>query len=830
MSKLGKIIGIASGVLGASTAVAGGVFVADNPDIVKDYIKGNDTYTSQEMTEVKNDYQGIIDNVNKENKVIKAENEEFSLNITILQNDNAENLKEIERLKSVIAENNSKIAQLESDKEDNAGEIASLKAQNSSFAIQVEDLNTEIKLNNSKIADLTEMVSLLKIGVNNLYDFIEGFSGSLVSYKLASGNYLLRSDSLKVYLYYDVANSVITMVDNLEDNVMPSFRDIEQVGDTILLYHNNYRTLYSFNEESLKFKVESTNFVDHYTRNLVVSDVPCTLTGSIDYDCLVIVGDSWALLEYTDTARFNGRDSIGSVVGDWFCFRVNSSNPSVYFNTKTKVFALVPTNAEICGNFIFNKVDSSTEIIDLVTKETLYTLDSVYGSVSDKGTFVSINMSDGFYFIDNETKALSDLISVGLSSVASSTHIASYTTEVVGEETKHYLDVLEISSNKTITFEMPNSIVLDSLIIVDNYIFVYINPITSGDEIGGFYAVNILNGDRVKVYSSNLVLSCVDLSINDVHFIASTSGTYVFNSTTLTLNKLSSSSSDRVIKSKDNLVLIGNIQDTSADYIVYDVLSDSFGYAFSAEGYGTMKIYQCEDYIITAYKHINSEGISCYCFARFDFKTFEIEILSDNYKAPYGVLPYSKFDSDYCCVQTVALESFVTVCINKGTGDILFYTGIGNASGVYASDTYALVKYESGEYVFFDFVNKEMSKIAKNTSLIQVNSVLLLIDNSSVGFYDLNSQKFCDLDSSYDYFSSYSLFKDVAGKLVFFSNTSVFELDKDTLQLIDTFTYFRYIESSESFKADVINTSDLYLGILYKWNNDTCSFDKYFVN
>lgn len=831
MSKLGKIIGVASGVLGASTAVAGGVYVSENLDIVKDYIKGNDTYTSQEMIEVKNDYQGIIDNANKENEVIKAENEEFSLNITILQNTNAENLAEIDRLNSVIAENNSRIAELESDKLENAGEIASLKAQNTSFEIQVESLNSEISLNNSKIADLTEMVSLLRIGVNNVYDFIEGFSGSLISFKLDSGNYLLRSDSLKVYLYYDVANGTITMVDNLENNVMPSFSYVEQVGDTILLYHNNYRSLYSFNEKTLKFNVVSTNFSDSNTRNLVVNDVPCMFVGSVDYDSLVIVGDSWALLEYTDTARFNCRDVLGSVVGDWFCFKYSSSYASVYFNTKTKVFALVPTTAEICGNFIFNKVDSTTEIIDVVTKEVLYTLDSAYSLVSDKGAFVSIKMSEGLYFIDNETKALSDLISLGLSSVSLSNHIVSYSTDNVGENVKHYLNIFELGSDKTISFEMPNSIVVDGALIVDNYIFVYINSITSGDNIGGFYAVNLLTGDKTKVYSSNLVLSCLDLSIGDFHFIASTTGTFVFNSATLSFEMVTGSSSDRVIKFKDNFVLIGNIQSTSANYVLYDVNSGTFNYAFSSSGSGTMKIYQCEDYIITAYKRTNSEGISSYCFARFDFNTFEIVILSDGYNSKYGVTPYSKFDSKYCYVQTVVLDPvFVTLCINKTTGEVLFYSGSANASGVYASDSCALVKYTTNDFVFFDFENEEIVDVAKGTSLVQLNSLLLLIDNSSVGFYDLDNQKFYDLDSSYADFSSYSLFKDTESNIVFFSGTSVFVLDKASLNIVDTFTYFRYLESSESFKADVINTSDLYLGILYKWNNETCSFDKYFVN
>ena len=78
MSKFGTVLGVLCGTLGAATTAAGGVYVKDNADIVKDYVKGNEVYTSQEMTDVKSEYQSKVEEVEEKNITLESENIAFA--------------------------------------------------------------------------------------------------------------------------------------------------------------------------------------------------------------------------------------------------------------------------------------------------------------------------------------------------------------------------------------------------------------------------------------------------------------------------------------------------------------------------------------------------------------------------------------------------------------------------------------------------------------------------------------------------------------------------------------------------------------------------------
>ena len=142
----GKFLGVVGGVIGASSTAGLAVYTAQNPDLVKDYINGNPTYSNQQMVDVKKDYQNKIDTLEDENS------------------------KEVSRLNALIASNNTKIAELEADNTAKSNKITELnnsvtlknseiKSLQDSNALKDEEIivkTAKIEENNSKIAELQQ--------------------------------------------------------------------------------------------------------------------------------------------------------------------------------------------------------------------------------------------------------------------------------------------------------------------------------------------------------------------------------------------------------------------------------------------------------------------------------------------------------------------------------------------------------------------------------------------------------------------------------------------------------------------------------------------------
>ena len=133
MKKVGQAVSIFCGVLGAIVTVVGSVYVADNSEIVKDYIKGNKSYTYQQMAEIKN------------------EKDKLELNISVLEDINS----------NITSENN--------DLKDELSEFKNIKEVENKIGItlpiEFESANTIYRLKIDKDLELFSCQSDLNIGV-----------------------------------------------------------------------------------------------------------------------------------------------------------------------------------------------------------------------------------------------------------------------------------------------------------------------------------------------------------------------------------------------------------------------------------------------------------------------------------------------------------------------------------------------------------------------------------------------------------------------------------------------------------------------------------------
>ena len=171
MHVTGKTLVIIGGVIGATSTVAGTVYTAQNPDLVKDYIKGNPTYSNQQMVDVKKDYEQKIETLENENSQevsrLNALIASSNTKISELQSDNEVKIEQINLLQAEFTATNNRIAELEQSDEDKSAEIAELQADNTAKTQEIATLTTSVNENTAKITELENKVATYEDVLSN---------------------------------------------------------------------------------------------------------------------------------------------------------------------------------------------------------------------------------------------------------------------------------------------------------------------------------------------------------------------------------------------------------------------------------------------------------------------------------------------------------------------------------------------------------------------------------------------------------------------------------------------------------------------------------------
>ena len=185
ISTFGKVLGVTTGILCAGVTVAAGVFTAQNPGIIKDYISGNKLYTSSEYEKLQKDsnilqisYDKAVKMLSEEKDKVKTlENTVSTLSTTIVNNeqtiknltdsnagletqvasltkDISEKQAEVTLLEEQVESKNSEISQLSQDKTSLQNQITTLNAEITEKQNTLIGLNNQIELNNARISEL----------------------------------------------------------------------------------------------------------------------------------------------------------------------------------------------------------------------------------------------------------------------------------------------------------------------------------------------------------------------------------------------------------------------------------------------------------------------------------------------------------------------------------------------------------------------------------------------------------------------------------------------------------------------------------------------------
>lgn len=271
-----KFLGVVGGLVGATSTVAGVTYTAQNPELVKDYIKGNETYSSQQMSDVKLSYENLLNKVQAENAEAKLEIEELkvlinsaNLQIKDLQDDNLLKSSEISNLNNSIIENNSRIAELEKSNDDKSEEIKNLQADNLAKIEEIESLSSSVEVNNAQISDLQSQISSyedLLINYVVVTYVIDGISNVVIQRKGSTADYH-NFTTISGFAGWSKTEDGLNIVDDsyiVEDGDI-FFAVIQVVESTFVVKEGADEYTYTF-REGMTFRewVESEYNVDGY--------------------------------------------------------------------------------------------------------------------------------------------------------------------------------------------------------------------------------------------------------------------------------------------------------------------------------------------------------------------------------------------------------------------------------------------------------------------------------------------------------------------------------------------------------------------------------------
>jgi len=239
MSKIAKILGITTGTLCAGVTVFTGVFTAQNPGIIKDYVKGNEIYTSEQMKDVKSSHENEVTDLNNELVNLKASytaaqnalnaekakvydlektvadltvamnnneqtiatltssNTELQTQVTTLTNEVATKQETVLSLESQVEANNTRIAELEAQGEADSEEIANLQASNTSLNAQISTLNADIQSKTSEIDTLNSTINVQKSTIANLTNENTQLSNTITTLNSDIEEYQSRIEELE---------------------------------------------------------------------------------------------------------------------------------------------------------------------------------------------------------------------------------------------------------------------------------------------------------------------------------------------------------------------------------------------------------------------------------------------------------------------------------------------------------------------------------------------------------------------------------------------------------------------------------------------------------
>lgn len=190
MSKVGKIVGIFTSVLGASSIAGSTVYAIDNPDLVKDYINGNETYSSQQIVESKNMYEGEIAKIQKDVVVLNNSIEENKKEIATLETEVSTKTNELETAQSRISELNSNNEELNT-------QLETALADSNTKAETIESLQNQIAENNSEIEELESSISEKETTIAGLNSQITTLNNENTNLQTEVNNNLLRISTLE---------------------------------------------------------------------------------------------------------------------------------------------------------------------------------------------------------------------------------------------------------------------------------------------------------------------------------------------------------------------------------------------------------------------------------------------------------------------------------------------------------------------------------------------------------------------------------------------------------------------------------------------------------
>lgn len=326
MSKFGKILGITTGTLCAGVTTFTGVFTAQNPGIIKDYVKGNEIYTSEQMQQVQDSHDNEVIDLNKEIVGLKASytavetalnaekakvydleksvedltltktnneqtiatltssNTELQSQVTTLTDEVAEKQTTVNSLTAQVETNNARIAELEAQGEENSEEIANLTSANDNLTAQISGLNADIQSKTVEISNLNTTITAQSTQITNLTN------------QNTTLNNTISSLNTEIQEYQ---SQIAELEEQLESLIPQEFEQVETwaLNDSLSFYSSAsgkyYENLTTSNEV-----IDSSKYLFNYD--------------GVDYNSIKVTSSVITLYGYDESGVLNTKDIYSS--------------------------------------------------------------------------------------------------------------------------------------------------------------------------------------------------------------------------------------------------------------------------------------------------------------------------------------------------------------------------------------------------------------------------------------------------------------------------------------------------------------------------------------